>query len=70
MGMMSAFFMRSFFVMPCRLLVMASRVLVMFSGLLVMFRSFMLRHFGFSHFFCIANLETFQNDPCQLTNRP
>src|ERR1700751_1471435 len=53
MGMMSALFMRSFFVMPGRLLVMAGRVLVMFSGLLVMFRSFMLGHLGFSSF-CIA----------------
>jgi hypothetical protein len=72
MGMMSALFMRSFFVMPGRLLVMAGGVLVMFSGLLMMFRSFMLRHFGFS-IFLIANLtvqnKRFQNDPCQLTNR-
>lgn len=53
MGMMSALFMRSFFVMPGRLLVMAGRVLVMFSGLLVMFRSFMLGHLGVSSFlFC------------------
>lgn len=59
MGMMSALFMRSFFVMPGRLLVMAGRVLVMFSGLLVMFRSFMLGHLGFSSF-CIADL-TVQN---------
>jgi hypothetical protein len=48
MGMMSALFMRSFFVMSGRLLVMAGRVLVMFSGLLMMFRSFVLRHFAFS----------------------
>jgi hypothetical protein len=59
MGMMSALFMRSFFVMPGRLLVMAGRVLVMFSRLLVMFRSFMLEHLGFSSF-CIADL-TVQN---------
>jgi hypothetical protein len=58
MGMMSALFMRSFFMMSGRLFVMAGRVLVMFSGLLVMFRSFMLRHLGFSSF-CIADL-TFQ----------
>jgi hypothetical protein len=51
MGMMSALFMRSFFVMPGRLLVMARCVLVMFSGLLMMFRSFMLWHLGFSSFF-------------------
>jgi hypothetical protein len=51
-GMMSALFMRSFFVMSGRLLVMASRVLVMFSGLLMMLRSSMLRHLGFSFFNC------------------
>jgi hypothetical protein len=50
MGMMSALFMRSFFVMSGRLLVMARCVLVMFSGLLMMFRSFMLWHLGFSSF--------------------
>jgi hypothetical protein len=48
MRMMSALFMRSFFVMSGRLLVMAGRVLVMFSGLLMMFRSFVLGHFAFS----------------------
>jgi hypothetical protein len=48
MGMMSALFMRSFFVMSGRLLVMAGRMLVMFSGLLMMFRSFVLGHFTFS----------------------
>jgi hypothetical protein len=48
MGMMSALFMRSFFVMSGRLFVMAGRVLVMFSGLLMMFRSFVLGHFAFS----------------------
>jgi hypothetical protein len=51
MGMMSALFMRSFFVMPGRLFVMARCVLVMFSGLLMMFRSFMLWHLCFSSFF-------------------
>jgi hypothetical protein len=48
MGMVSALFMRSFFVMSGRLFVMAGRVLVMFSGLLMMFRSFVLEHFAFS----------------------
>jgi hypothetical protein len=51
MGMMSALFMRSFFVMSGRLLVMARCVLVMFSGLLMMFHSLMLWHLGFSSFF-------------------
>jgi hypothetical protein len=48
MGMMSALFMRSFFMMSGRLFVMAGRVLVMFSGLLVMFRAFVFGYFGFS----------------------
>jgi hypothetical protein len=47
-GMMSAFFMRSFFVMSGRVLVMAGCVLVMFGGLPVMFRSLLLGHIDFS----------------------
>lgn len=54
-GMVSPFFMRSFFVMAGRLLVMAGRVFVMFSGLLVVFRSFMFGHL-ISPFACIDEL--------------
>ena len=66
MGMMSALFMRSFFVMSGRLLVMARCVLVMFSGLLMMFHSLMLWHLGFSSFFVSQTLQLridgFQNE--------
>jgi hypothetical protein len=53
MGMMSALFMRTLFVMSGRFLVMEGRVLVMFSGLLVMFRSFVLGHFWFPQLFVL-----------------
>ena len=73
MGMMSALFMQSFFVLPGRLLVMAGCVLVMFSGLLVMFRSFMLGHLGFSMFlYCepdSSESKRFRTTGVNLTNR-
>ena len=68
--MIPALFMRSFFVMPSRLLVVARCVLVMFSGFLVMFRAFMLGHFD-SPLVCTVevtdpNRTVLKTRPCQL----
>jgi uncharacterized membrane protein YedE/YeeE len=70
MSMMPALFMRSFFVMPSRLLVVARCVLMMFSGFLVMFRAFMLGHFD-SPLVCTVevtdpNRTVLKTRPCQL----
>jgi hypothetical protein len=70
MSMMPALFMRSFFVMPSRLLVVARCVFMMFSGFLVMFRAFMLGHFD-SPLVCTVevtdpNRTVLKTRPCQL----